>query len=82
MDRLGISERRACKTIGRARATNRYKPLAHGFQMRLMARMIELAKEYGRYGYHQITGMLNLGGWRVNPQTNRKTLEARGLESP
>lgn len=33
---------------------------------RLTADIIELAQEFGRYGYRMITGMLNNCGWHVN----------------
>ena len=33
---------------------------------RLVARLIELATLYGRYGYRRITGLLRGEGWTVN----------------
>ena len=33
---------------------------------RLTEDIIELAREFGRYGYRMITGMLNNSGWHVN----------------
>ena len=47
---LRVSERRACKTIGQVRSTQRYEPLPNQEQERLQSRVIELATEFGRYG--------------------------------
>jgi putative transposase len=33
---------------------------------RLVQRMVELATQYGRYGYRRITALLRREGWRVN----------------
>jgi putative transposase len=33
---------------------------------RLIADMIELAREYGRYGYRRIAALLRDAGWQVN----------------
>jgi putative transposase len=35
-------------------------------ETRLVARIVELAERYGRYGYRMITGLLHQEGWRVN----------------
>ncbi|MEI7973102.1 MAG: IS3 family transposase [Bdellovibrio sp.] len=60
-----MSERRACKVIGQIRSTQRYEKLPDQEQENLRNRVIALAKEYGRYGYRQVTRMLNLEGWDV-----------------
>ena len=62
---LHVSERRACRTIGQVRSGYRYVPQPDPRQERLRARIIALAKEYGRYGYRTITGMLTREGWDV-----------------
>jgi len=31
-----------------------------------VARIVGLAREYGRYGYRRITALLRREGWRVN----------------
>ena len=35
-------------------------------EARLVGRMVELASEYGRYGYRRVTAMLRWEGWGVN----------------
>ncbi len=82
MDQLGVSERRARKTIGLARAANRCKPKEDAFEMRLVKRMIELARAYGRCGCRQITGMLNLEGWDVNHKRIERLWRREGLKVP
>ena len=52
------------------------------FEVRLTKRMIELAKEYGRYGYRQITGMLNLEGWGINHKRIERLWRQEGLKVP
>jgi len=44
--------------------------------------MIALAREYGRYGYRQITGMLNLEGWHVNHKRIERLWRQEGLKVP
>ena len=47
---LRVSERRACRVIGRARSTHRRQVVVPADEPRLVDRMIELATAYGRYG--------------------------------
>jgi hypothetical protein len=53
--RLGISERRACRTIGQPRSTQRKLHLVRDDEAALSAAIIRLASAYGRYGYRRIT---------------------------
>ena len=63
---LGVSERRVCKTLGQHRSTQRREPQGRNDEERLVADMIELAREYGRYGYRRIAALLRDAGWTVN----------------
>jgi transposase InsO family protein len=45
-------------------------------------RMIELATQYGRYGYHRITAMLRREGWRVNHKRIERLWRREGLKVP
>jgi hypothetical protein len=58
MRELKVSERRACKTIGQIRSTQRYEVKPNPDQARLEERVIALASEYGRYGYRQTSKFL------------------------
>ena len=59
-------ERRACRVLGQPRATQRHPEVIPDDEPRMVARMIALATQYGRYGYRRVTGLLRGEGWRVN----------------
>ena len=44
--------------------------------------MVELATQYGRYGYRRITGMLQLEQWRVNHKRVERLWRQEGLKVP
>ena len=48
----------------------------------MVARIIELAKEYGRYGYRRITALLRGEGWRVNHKRVERIWRREGLKVP
>lgn len=51
-------------------------------QERLRGRVIELATEYGRYGYRQVTGLLNMEGWEVGKDRVFSIWQSEGLKVP
>jgi hypothetical protein len=59
---LGVSERRACRTLGQYRSTQRKVPTGRSDEELLTEDIIELARKYGRYGYRMVTGLLNNSG--------------------
>ena len=61
----GLSERHACRLVSQPRGTQRYRPTEREDEHRLTEAIIELAKQYGRYGYRRITALLQHTGWRV-----------------
>ena len=63
---LGISERRACRTLGQHRSTQRKVPRGRPDEERLTDDTARLARQYGRYGYRPVTALLNQSGWHVN----------------
>ena len=65
-DELGVSERRACRVLGQHRTTQRHVPKGREDEERLVEDMIELAREYGRYGYRRIAALLRDAGWQIN----------------
>ena len=79
---LKISERRACKVIGQIRSTQRYEPKPNQEQEKLETRVIELATEYGRYGYRQVTNLLNMEGWSVGKDRVHTIWRQEGLKVP
>ncbi len=55
---MSISERRACRALGQHRSTQRKTPRGREDEEYLTADLIELARQYGRYGYRKITALL------------------------
>ena len=58
-----MSERRACRVLGQHRSTQRRIPQGRADEDRLVADMIELARQYGRSGYRRIAALLRQAGW-------------------
>ncbi len=63
---LNISERRACRALGQHRSTQRKAPRGRDDEEELTADLIELARQYGRYGYRKISALPRDAGWMVN----------------
>ena len=49
---------------------------------RLVARILELACRFGRYGYRRITALLRREGWRVNHKRVERIWRQEGLKVP
>ena len=79
---LSVPERRVCKVLGQPRATQRYRPRVSDDEPRLTAAIIALAKQYGRYGYRRVTGLLRSDGWRVNHKRVERIWRREGLKVP
>ena len=77
-----VSERRACKVLEQSRSTQRRKAYVPSDEPRLVQRMIELATEYGRYGYRRVTAMLRNEGFRVNHKRVERLWRREGLKVP
>ena len=82
MQTLSVSQRRACQALGQYRTTQRYLPHIGTEEEKLTGRIIELASQYGRYGYRRITAMLNLEGWQVNHKKVERIWRKEGLKVP
>ena len=76
------SQRRICKLLGQARTTQNYKCRIKDDEPLLVKEIIKLAKEYGRYGYRIITGLLNLAGWHINHKRVERIWRREGLKVP
>ncbi len=79
---LSASERRACRVLAQARATQRKSVKASVEEQRLTTRMVELATRYGRYGYRRITALLKQEGWQVNHKKVERIWRREGLKVP
>ena len=82
MAKLGVSERLACRVIGQLRTTQRYEKIIDPDRERLRTRIIELAIEYGRYGYKTITSLLQLEGFEVGRDRVHTIWQEEGLQVP
>jgi len=81
-EELRVSERRACRVLGQSRSTHRRLPQMAEDERRLVARVTELARKYGRYGYRRITALLWQEGWRVNHKRVERIWRQEGLKVP
>jgi len=79
---LGVSERRACRVLGQHRSTQRCRRWIPEEEPRLVSRTLELASQYGRYGYRRITALLRREGWRVNHKRVERIWRQEGLKVP
>ena len=81
-ERLGLSERRACKAVGQPRSTQRYEARRPEDEDRLVAEMLELVRLHPRYGYRMIWSLLRRGGWLVNRKRVWRLWKREGLKVP
>ena len=82
MAELGISERRACRDwVSTGRRSARL-PTTPDDEAALTADIIELARQYGRYGYRRITALLRRAGWSVNKKCVERIWRCEGLKVP
>jgi transposase InsO family protein len=80
---LHVSERRACAALGQHRSTQRKVARGLEDEERLTADIIALARQYGRYGYRKIAGMLrDQAGWIVNDKRVERIWRLEGLKVP
>ncbi len=68
--------------LGILRSTYRYRPQESIEELALVNRIIELATQYGRYGYRRITAMLQIESWRVNHKRVERIWRQEGLKVP
>jgi transposase InsO family protein len=80
---LKLSERRVCRVLGQHRSTQRRVPRGRDDEARLTADIIELARQYGRYGYRKIAELLrSTVGWIVNDKRVERIWRREGLKVP
>lgn len=79
---LSVSERRTCRVLGQHRSTQRHVPQGRADEDRLVADMIELTRQYGRYGYRRIAALLREAGWSVSDGRVERLWRREGLKVP
>jgi transposase InsO family protein len=68
--------------IGQPRSTQRGVARTPDDEAALVADMIALARQYGRYGYRRIAALLRLAGWIVNRKRVERLWRREGLKVP
>ena len=79
---MGVAERRACRVAEQCRSTQRYQEIRTAKDSDLVERIVDLACQYGRYGYRMITGLLRLEGIPVNHKRVERIWRQEGLKVP
>jgi len=64
------------------RSTQRYEVKTKDDEPHLIARILELVREFPRYGYRQITRLLRVEGWQVNFKRVYRLWRKEGLKVP
>jgi transposase InsO family protein len=77
-----VTERRACRILNQSRSTQRRCRHVPTDEPRLLKRIVELATEYGRYGYRRVTALLHREGWHVNHKRVERIWRQEGLKVP
>lgn len=77
-----VSERMACRVVGQLRTTQRYQPVVDPERLRVRERIVQLATQYGRFGYKTITSMLQLEGFDVGRDAVHRVWREEGLQVP
>jgi putative transposase len=62
------------------RSTQRKVPRGREDSERLTADIIELARQYGRYGYRKIAALLRQAGWSVSDGWVERIWKREGLK--
>ena len=69
--------------LGQHRSTQRRIPQGPDDEERLTADIVELARQYGRYGYRKIAELLRTtAGWVVNDKRVERLWRREGLKVP
>lgn len=82
MQKLDVSERRACAALGLSRSVFRHNVRQKPDEEKLRHDIIRLAGTYGRYGYKRITALLRTEGWIVNHKRVERIWREEGLKVP
>jgi len=77
-----VSQRRACRILDQPRSTQRRVHHVPEDEPRLVRRIVELAGDYGRYGYRRVTELLHREGWTVNHKRVERLWRQEGLKVP
>jgi putative transposase len=80
--KLGVSERRACRVLNQPRSVQRYQSNKSEEAEVLRGDIVRLAGTYSRYGYRRITALVRAEGWVVNRKRVERIWREEGLKVP
>jgi len=81
-DRLGFSERRACRLAGQYRSTQRYEPQIASDDQALRRALRRISGQRPRWGYRRAHQLLLEQGWSVNRKRTQRLWREEGLRVP
>jgi putative transposase len=81
-ERYGVSQRRACRVMGRSRSNVRYRRKQRADDPALTRAIKRVARRHPRYGYRRVHAMLVRRGWTVNLKRVRRLWNELGLRRP
>jgi putative transposase len=81
-DRLGVSERWACRVVGQHRSTERYEPKRADDDAALRAELRRISAKRPRWGYRRAHHQLRQDGWPVNRKRVQRLWREEGLRVP
>ena len=80
VDRLGVSERRACRIAGQPRSTQRRKPVMAEEEKAFRVWLVAFAKKRPRYGYRRAHAIARKNGFNVNRKKVQRIWREEGLK--
>jgi putative transposase len=81
-DRLGVSERWACRVIGQHRSTQRHEPQTAEDDQALRVELRAFSAKRPRWGYRRAHHHLRELGWEVNRKRVQRLWREEGLRVP
>jgi putative transposase len=81
-DRLGLSERRACRIVGQHRSTQRHQAMVAGDDQALRRELRQISRKRPRWGYRRAHRLLLEQGWRLNRKRTQRLWREEGLRVP
>jgi putative transposase len=81
-DRLGVSERWACRVVGQHRSTQRHVPVRAADDAALRAELRKFSVDRPRWGYRRAHHHLRELGWEVNRKRVQRLWREEGLRVP
>lgn len=81
-DRLGLSQRRACRIVGQHRSTQRHAPAEPDPDRDLRRWLADFARTHPRWGYRRAHAVLHRDGDRCNRKKVQRLWREEGLRVP